>query len=314
MNSKKILITFAGQVREFEHAVFSHAKFIADLHDALDQGIKYPRVEIYVSFVTWAESYSAFPKNVRSFVQTGVTENTIRSIIGNKFDGIAEQVNVDVISESETATVTNESTHYPSTDEFYLVSYLNYRCLRAMMQIEKEGGFTFDSIIMTRPDLYLTLLNINAPYTALIDQIAPTVVYYPNAVHSASANSYLGNSSVIVKYEEFCDQFNIFGRVAFYAYGIAYHYIRSLKKTDVYLHNLSLHYWLNTYLEKFRIVKSELHDIQVLSNIIRPIWKNVCPDIQFDTNDIATIHEQLSRINNQWQTDMHTLTTNIYVK
>jgi hypothetical protein len=287
--SKKIYLTFVGQLREFDQAVFSHVGFIERLKSAVNYDPSLP-VELYVSIVTWDESYSVFPKHVETFIKREISKEYVLAVIGEMISPFVVDTTVIVVPKIEAKQVLLDSGINNIVDDFHSVSYLHEKSLDAMLDFERKGNFKFDTIILTRPDLFLQMINIEG---GVINDLSDTTVYYKNARKLLVRNTLTPSNDINTQasYEQYVDQFNIFGRTAFYAYGLMFRYIIANKDNDQFFYTPSLHFWVDRYLEKFRIAKSELIGIDLRYAIIRPTHRMTHPGLDFSMGDAKILAE-----------------------
>jgi hypothetical protein len=303
---KRILLTFVGQLREYRNAVHSHADFIKSIirqHNIESEGFPLPNLEIYISIITWDKSYSIFPKKINSFLETGITKKLLLTIIGDKFTDLVAGIKINVVS---TVNIVNHFTTMgvpPTVEEFSYVAFLHEKSFDSMRQFEKEGNFKFDVIILTRPDMLLQINSMSVLHT--INGVSQ------NTVYSQAANTYTpmqafwskDEQKQVIKFEQFVDQFNVFGRTAFYAYGLMFRYICATGG-GMQLFTPSLHLWVLQYLELFRISVAPMHFMNVTDIIIRPTHILDARKLNFiDLSDDNTV-AQLQELEEQWQKDV----------
>jgi hypothetical protein len=301
----RILLTFVGHIREFRNALPSQVRFVKDIleqHRIESEDREIPKLDIYLSFITWDESYSIFPKKIKSFVEKGINNQTLRIIIGNSFDGIAAGIKVNTVERRVADTKFPEMKVPRSVEEFSYVAFLHEKSLDSMLQFEYEENFKFSAIFLTRPDMLLQLKQLNLSW--MLSDMSD------NTVYSRASGTYFelpafwsttGQQDKI-QFEQFVDQFNVFGRTAFYAYGLMFRFMCASRNINLF--TPSLHFWVLHYLEKFRITISPLYFMNLDALILRPTHIIQPLAINFSEVIVNDGIEQLRQLENQWQAEV----------
>ena len=207
MTTKNLLILISGQTREFKSCIASHCKFINTFRN---ERLIHTDVEITITVLVnvWNESFSIFPKRYRSFIEDISTETVEKIVLPlRKLCNVVINI-VDICGAEEYVTALGTA----GVDDFAYVAYLNNKALEAIMKIENEVGHKFDYVLKIRPDLYILPVVPAEFFWTVLNTTPAAVALYG---HTSPFN---GPSS-LASYVQYNDCFELFGRIAFAAYG-----------------------------------------------------------------------------------------------
>lgn len=277
--TKKILILFTGQFRTFfeiECHIQENVRSIKTISKA----------SVYVGFVTRESSEFYFPTRKFRTFSSQLDRNAVLTFLTKlQNDKVIDGYFFDVVPELDRSNI-----EVRDIEMFLDVAWLNFKALQKTYEFSDRKRIEFDSVIKLRPDMLLNFCDPIHSYNA--EDFFPANMELKIPGGNALFDDIMGNGILSI----YVDEFEIFGKVAFKIYGLAFW--SAISKSFPNL-SPSAHVWLKKYLVANGIcvcpIKSYCSTILCRPKILFEFFKK--PLVE---DDLSSLVSSYTSLNHSW--------------